>query len=34
VLSPCHDPAARQRSYRLLAEAFGLRAEAVPLAAE
>src|SRR4051812_10716004 len=28
VLSPCHDPAARQRSYRLLAEAFGLRAAA------
>jgi len=27
VLTPCHDPVARQRSYRLLAEAFGLRAE-------
>lgn len=26
VLTPCHDPAARQRSYRLLAEAFGLAA--------
>ena len=26
ILSPCHDPAARQRSYRLLAEAFGLSA--------
>ena len=26
VLTPCHDPAARQRSYRLLAEAFGLPA--------
>ena len=24
VLTPCHDPAARRRSYRLLAEAFGL----------
>ncbi|MCO6418702.1 LLM class flavin-dependent oxidoreductase [Siccirubricoccus sp. KC 17139] len=24
VLTPCHDPAARQRSYRLLAEVFGL----------
>ena len=24
VLTPCHDPSARQRSYRLLAEAFGL----------
>ena len=24
VLTPCHDQAARQRSYRLLAEAFGL----------
>ena len=34
VLSPCHDPAARQRSYRLLAEAFGLQAAAPPLAAE
>jgi luciferase family oxidoreductase group 1 len=26
VLTPCHDPDARQRSYRLLAEAFGLAA--------
>lgn len=26
ILSPCHDPAARRRSYQLLAEAFGLRA--------
>jgi luciferase family oxidoreductase group 1 len=25
VLTPCHDPAARRRSYALLAEAFGLR---------
>ena len=33
VLSPCHDPEARRRSYRLLAEAFGLK-PAVPLAAE
>jgi luciferase family oxidoreductase group 1 len=30
ILSPCHDPAARRRSYQLLAEAFGLRA--APLA--
>jgi luciferase family oxidoreductase group 1 len=30
VLTPCHDPAARRRSYRLLAEAFGLRAAADP----
>ncbi len=28
VLTPCHDPAARRRSYRLLAEAFGLPAAA------
>ncbi len=28
VLTPCHDPAARRRSYALLAEAFGLRAAA------
>ena len=26
VLTPCHDPAARRRSYALLAEAFGLGA--------
>ena len=26
VLTPCHDPTARRRSYRLLAEAFGLEA--------
>ncbi len=26
VLTPCHDPKARRRSYRLLAEAFGLAA--------
>ena len=32
ILSPCHDAAARQRSYRLLAETFGL--SAVPFAAE
>ena len=32
ILTPCHDPAARQRSYRLLAEAFGLAA--LPMAAE
>jgi luciferase family oxidoreductase group 1 len=34
VLTPCHDPAARQRSYRLLAEAFGLAAAPLPAAAE
>jgi luciferase family oxidoreductase group 1 len=34
VLTPCHDPAARQRSYRLLAEAFGLQQAPLPLAAE
>jgi luciferase family oxidoreductase group 1 len=33
VLTPCHDPAARQRSYRLLAEACGLTARPA-LAAE
>ena len=33
VLTPCHDPAARQRSYRLLAEACGLAARPA-LAAE
>jgi luciferase family oxidoreductase group 1 len=33
VLTPCHDPAARQASYRLLAEAFGVQA-APRLAAE
>jgi luciferase family oxidoreductase group 1 len=33
VLSPCHDAAARQRSYRLLAEVFGLTTAAVPAAA-
>jgi hypothetical protein len=27
ILSPCHDPLARQRSYRLLAEACGLGAD-------
>lgn len=32
VLTPCHDPAARRRSYQLLAEAFGL-AGAAPFAA-
>ncbi len=32
VLTPCHDPEARRRSYRLLAEAFGLAATP-PLAA-
>ena len=34
VLTPCHDPAARQRSYRLLAEAFGLNAAPLAAAAE
>jgi alkanesulfonate monooxygenase SsuD/methylene tetrahydromethanopterin reductase-like flavin-dependent oxidoreductase (luciferase family) len=34
VLTPCHDPAARQRSYRLLAEAFGLVAAPFAAAAE
>ncbi len=34
VLSTAHDPAARRHSYRLLAEACGLRAEQVALAAE
>ena len=34
VLSTAHDPAARRRSYALLAEACGLRAEQVTLAAE
>ncbi|MDI3305472.1 MAG: LLM class flavin-dependent oxidoreductase [Acetobacteraceae bacterium] len=28
ILTPCHDPEARRRSYRLLAEAFGLGATA------
>jgi luciferase family oxidoreductase group 1 len=28
ILTPCHDPEARRRSYRLLAEAFGLGAAA------
>ncbi|MBO1074442.1 LLM class flavin-dependent oxidoreductase [Roseomonas marmotae] len=30
VLTPLHDPEARRRSFRLLAEAFGLPGEAVP----
>jgi luciferase family oxidoreductase group 1 len=34
VLSTTHDPAARRRSYTLIAEAWGLRAPDVPLAAE
>ena len=34
VLSTAHDPAARRRSYALLAEACGLRPEQVALAAE
>ncbi len=34
VLSTAHDPAARRRSYALLAESFGLRAEDVALAAD
>lgn len=33
VLTPCHDPEARRRSYRLLAEAFGLEGAAPGLAA-
>ena len=32
MLTPCHDPAARQRSYRLLAEAFGLGGETLAAA--
>lgn len=34
VLSTAHDPAARRRSYALMAEEFGLATEAVALAAE
>ena len=34
VLTPCHDPAARQRSYQLLAEAFGLGGQTLAAAAE
>jgi luciferase family oxidoreductase group 1 len=34
VLTTVHDPEARRRSYKLLAEAAGLRAPEVPLAAE
>ena len=30
ILSPCHDPAARRRSYELLAQAFDLGAEIMP----
>jgi len=33
VITHCHDPAARQRSYTLLAEVFGMTA-ALPAAAE
>ncbi len=34
ILSPCHDAAARQHSYRLLAEAFGLGSMPLAAAAE
>jgi len=33
VITHCHDPAARRRSYTLLAEVFGLSAAAAPMAA-
>jgi alkanesulfonate monooxygenase SsuD/methylene tetrahydromethanopterin reductase-like flavin-dependent oxidoreductase (luciferase family) len=33
VITHCHDPAARRRSYTLLAEVFGLRADGMALAA-
>ncbi len=34
VITHCHDPAARRRSYTLLAEVFGITADGVPMAAE